>query len=90
VERVKDTEDGRAIKVSLTDYGMQKLIEVGHQEAAFLDTLINALPEHEKATVLAAVPIMLRIADASTSAEQRINGLAERAGTWDRSTKTGS
>lgn len=90
VQRIKDTEDGRAIKVSLTDYGMQKLTEVGHQEAAFLDTLINALPEDEQATMLAAIPIMLRIADASTTAEQRISGLAARAGTWDRSTKTGS
>ena len=90
VERIRDTEDGRATKVSLTDYGMRKLIEVGHQEAAFLDTLINALPENEKATMLAAIPIMLRLADASTTAEQRISGIAARADTWDRSTKTGS
>jgi DNA-binding MarR family transcriptional regulator len=89
VERIKDTEDGRAIKVSLTDYGMQKLTEVGHQEAAFLDTLINALPEDEKAVMLAAIPIMLRMADAS-NAEQRLSGLAARADTWDRSTRTGS
>ena len=90
VERVKDTEDGRAIKVSLTDHGMQMLTEVGHQEAAYLDTLINALPEAEQATMLAAIPIMLRIAEASVSAERGVSGLAERAGTWDRSTKTGS
>ena len=70
---------------------MQKLTEVGRQEAAYLDTLINALPEHEKATVLAAIPIMVRIAEASTTAERSgISGLAARADTWDRSTKTGS
>ena len=89
VRRIKDTQDGRAIKVSLTETGMQILHEAGRQEAAFLDTIMNALPDDEKATMIAAIPIMLRIADASTE-RTRISGLAERAGTWDRSTKTGS
>ncbi|HEY4456735.1 MAG TPA: MarR family transcriptional regulator [Pseudonocardiaceae bacterium] len=89
VERIKDTEDGRAIKVSLTESGMGMLHGVGRQEAAFLDTIMNELPDDEKATMIAAIPIMLRIADASTE-RGRISGLSERAGTSDRSTKTGS
>jgi DNA-binding MarR family transcriptional regulator len=91
VRRIKDTEDGRAIKVSLTELGVGTLTEVGRQEAAYLDTLMDALPEHEKAAMLAAIPIMVRLADASMTAERSsISGLAARADTWDTSTKTGS
>lgn len=91
VQRIKDTEDGRAIKVSLTELGMGRLTEVGKQEAAYLDILMDALPEHERAAMLAAIPIMVRLADASMTAEcGSISGLAARADTWDRSTTTGS
>lgn len=91
VSRIKDTEDGRAIKVSLTEFGLQMLHDVGHQEAVYLDTLINALPDEARATILAAIPIMMRLADASMTAEQnRISGLSEPADIWGRSTKTGS
>ncbi|HJP76972.1 MAG TPA: MarR family transcriptional regulator [Pseudonocardiaceae bacterium] len=91
VSRIKDTEDGRAIKVSLTELGMQNLHEVGRQEAAYLRTLIDALPADERATILAAIPIMMRLADASRSAEyNQLSGIAARADIWGRSTKTGS
>src|SRR5207302_3283585 len=70
VQRIKDTQDGRAIKVSLTELGMGTLTEVGRQEAAYLDTLMDALPEHERAAMLTAIPIMVRLADASMSAQR--------------------
>ncbi len=69
VTRIRDTEDGRAIKVRLTEVGLQSLREVGQQEAAYLDTLMDELSEQDRATMIAAVPIMLRIAEASMRAE---------------------
>jgi DNA-binding MarR family transcriptional regulator len=91
VTRIKDTQDGRAIKVSLTEHGVQNLSEVGQQEAAYLQTLINALPEQEQAAMIAAIPIMVRLAEASMTAEHnQISGISAPADIWGRSTKTGS
>lgn len=92
VVRVKDTEDGRAIKVSLTEAGLRSLREVGRQEAAYLETLMNELPEQERAVMIAAVPIMMRIAEASMRAEKGnpVSGNVARADTWGRSTTSGS
>ncbi|HEY4019944.1 MAG TPA: MarR family transcriptional regulator [Pseudonocardiaceae bacterium] len=91
VSRIKDTEDGRAIKVSLTEAGLGALRDVGRQEAAYLDILMNELPEDERATVLAAVPIMLRMTDNSAGAEfGGISAAAARADTWRRSMTSGS
>ena len=86
VQRIKDTEDGRAIKVSLTETGRQTLLKFGRRQAAYLDSLIDELPEHERATMLAAIPIMYRMAESSVS--NRLSGA--RAGTWGRSTTSGS
>jgi DNA-binding MarR family transcriptional regulator len=91
VQRIKDTEDGRAIKVTLTDTGLQALHELGRREAAYLDTLMNALPDDERATVIAAVPILLRMAASSVDAERGgVSANVARAGTWGRSTTSGS
>lgn len=92
VRRIKDTEDGRAIKVSLTEAGLESLREVGQQEAAYLDTLMNELSEQDRATMIAAVPVMLHIAEASMRAEggNQLSGTVARAGTWGRSRTSGS
>lgn len=91
VTRIKDTDDGRAIKVSLTELGMRNLHEVGRQEAVYLQTLINALPEHEQAAVIAAIPILVRLGEASMTAEHnQLSDLSAPADIWGRSTKTGS
>ena len=86
VERIKDTRDGRAIKVSLTETGRQTLLTLGRRQAAYLDSVIDELPEDERETMLAAIPIMYRMAENSVSG--RVS--AARAGTWDRSTTSGS
>jgi DNA-binding MarR family transcriptional regulator len=65
VQRIKDTSDGRAIKVGLTDQGREALYDFGRQEAGFLDELIADLPAAERQIVLAAVPVLSRIAEAS-------------------------
>jgi DNA-binding MarR family transcriptional regulator len=92
VSRIKDSQDGRAIKVSLTEAGANSLREVGQQEAAYLETLMNELPEQDRATMIAAVPVLLRIAEASMKAENAnpISGNAARAGTWGTNKTSGS
>ena len=92
VRRIKDTEDGRAIKVSLTEAGLASLREVGQQEAVYLDTLMDELSEPDRAAMIAAVPVMLRIAEASMRAENcaELSGTVARADTWGRSTTSGS
>jgi DNA-binding MarR family transcriptional regulator len=92
VTRIKDTEDGRAIKVSLTEAGLASLVKVGQQEAVYLDTLMDELSEHDRAAMIAAVPIMVRIAEASMRAENcdQLSANVAAADTWGRRTTSGS
>ena len=91
VQRIKDTADGRAIKVSLTDLGRQTLREFGERQAAYLESLIDQLPEDERAIMLSAIPIMARMAGSSTKGNSAAGGVSGgRAGTWGRSRTSGS
>jgi DNA-binding MarR family transcriptional regulator len=87
VQRIKDTSDGRAIKVSLTEQGRAALYDFGRHEADFLDQLMGELADAERETVLAAIPVLGRLAEASIG-----HGLilSAAAGTSGRSRMTGS
>ncbi len=87
VQRIKDTSDGRAIKVSLTDQGRAALSHFGRQEAGLLDRLMAELSEDERETILTAIPVLVRLAEASVS-----EGLSPSAAadTSDRSRTSGS
>jgi DNA-binding MarR family transcriptional regulator len=94
VRRIKDTRDGRAIKVSLTESGLETLRDLGRQEATYVDTLMETLSQDERKAVIAAMPIILRMAETSVSSEtgeaSGVSGPALRVDTWGRSTTSGS
>jgi len=62
VQRVPDTSDGRAIRLRITDLGRDTIISVAHDQAAVLRERLDGLNETDRATVLAAVPLLYRMA----------------------------
>ncbi|HEX3783278.1 MAG TPA: MarR family transcriptional regulator [Pseudonocardiaceae bacterium] len=87
VQRIKDASDGRAIKVGLTERGRDALYDFGRQEAGLLDRLMADLPEAEREIVLAAIPVLSRLAEASIGGGLMPSAAAD---TSDRSRTTGS
>lgn len=67
VQRIRDDSDGRAIRVSLTDQGRDALHDFGRREAGFLDELMADLPDEDREVILAAIPALGRLAEASIS-----------------------
>jgi hypothetical protein len=64
VQRIRDTSDGRAIRVSLTERGRDALQDSGRREAGLLDQLIAELPGADREVILAAIPALGRLAEA--------------------------
>ena len=67
VQRIRDTADGRAIRVSLTEQGRDALADSGRREADLLDQLIAELPEADRELILAAIPALGRLAEAGNA-----------------------
>ena len=64
VARGPDPADGRAVLVSITPAGEALLTERRRVRAATLGARLDALGADERATLVAAVPILERLADA--------------------------
>jgi DNA-binding MarR family transcriptional regulator len=71
VQRIRDTSDGRAIRVSLTEQGRDALQDSGRREAGLLDQLIAELPEADREIILAAIPALGRLAEAGSRGNAR-------------------
>jgi DNA-binding MarR family transcriptional regulator len=63
VRRVRDTTDGRAIRLCVTDAGRAALLEVVRNQAALLRQRLDVLDEPDRDLVLAAAPILRRMAN---------------------------
>lgn len=62
VRRVRDTMDGRAIRLSVTDAGRAALLDVIRKQAGLLRERLDDLPETDRAQLLAAVPVLRKMA----------------------------
>ena len=62
VDRVRDTSDGRAIQLRITDAGRAVVQDVVRGQAERLDERLAALTAAERAQVLAAVPVLRKMA----------------------------
>jgi DNA-binding MarR family transcriptional regulator len=71
VQRIRDTSDGRAITVSLTEQGRDALQDFGRREAGLLDQLIAELPDADRELILAAIPALGRLAEAGSAGHPR-------------------
>ncbi|HEX9336605.1 MAG TPA: MarR family transcriptional regulator [Pseudonocardiaceae bacterium] len=80
VRRVPDMSDGRAITLHITDTGRETLITIARAQADQLRQRLDALDDADRERVLAAVPVLRRMA----------SDLAVLAGSADRRTTTGS
>jgi DNA-binding MarR family transcriptional regulator len=61
VRRVRDTTDGRAIQLCITDAGRAVVQDVVRNQAAKLSARLDALTPAERAQVLAALPILRKM-----------------------------
>jgi len=78
VRRVPDTTDGRAITLHITEAGRETLITIAREQADQLRQRLCMLDEPELAQVLAAVPVLRKLASEP----------AVVAGSGDRKTTT--
>ncbi|GGM40421.1 MarR family transcriptional regulator [Longimycelium tulufanense] len=62
VRRQADPADGRAVLITLTDQGRERILSVARREAELLDQRMAELTPQERATVLAATPLLVRLA----------------------------
>ena len=62
VRRVPDTTDGRAITLHITEAGRDTLITIARAQADQLRHRLDVLDEAELAQVLAAVPVLRKLA----------------------------
>ncbi|HEY1571340.1 MAG TPA: MarR family transcriptional regulator [Pseudonocardiaceae bacterium] len=62
VRRVRDTTDGRAIQLQITDAGRAAVQDVVRGQADKLGERLTALSPAERAQVLAAVPVLRKMA----------------------------
>lgn len=60
-ERRRDPEDGRVVRVFLTDGGSATLARRRSEQAAQLAALLAELPEEDRATLAAALPAIDRL-----------------------------
>lgn len=80
VRRVPDTTDGRAITLHITESGRNTLITIARDQADQLRQRLRMLDEAELAQVLAAVPVLRKLASEPVVV----------AGSGDRRTTSGS
>ena len=62
VRRMPDTTDGRAITLHITEAGRTTLINIAQAQAEQLRQRLDLLDDAERAQVLAAVPLLHRLA----------------------------
>ncbi|HEY3753388.1 MAG TPA: MarR family transcriptional regulator [Pseudonocardiaceae bacterium] len=62
VQRVRDTTDGRAIRLSITDAGRAAMLEVVRGQAGLLRQRLDELDSADRDLVLAAVPVLRTMA----------------------------
>lgn len=62
VRRVRDTTDGRAIQLCITDAGRAVLQDVARAQADKLSERLGALSAEERAQILDAVPVLRKMA----------------------------
>jgi DNA-binding MarR family transcriptional regulator len=65
VARVRDAQDGRAIRIQLTDLGRDTIRSTARDQAEVLRDRLDALDTADRDTVLAAVPVLRRMAGLS-------------------------
>ncbi|HEX5404649.1 MAG TPA: MarR family transcriptional regulator [Pseudonocardiaceae bacterium] len=61
VRRVRDTTDGRAVRLSITDAGRAAMLQVVRGQATVLRQRLDELPATDRDLVLAAVPVLRRM-----------------------------
>ena len=61
VRRVRDTTDGRAIRLEITDEGRTAILGVAKAQADLLRQRLAELPDTERDLVLAAAPVLRRM-----------------------------
>jgi DNA-binding MarR family transcriptional regulator len=62
VQRVRDTTDGRAIRLRITDAGRAAVLDVVHGHAGLLRERLAQLDDADRELVLAAAPVLQRMA----------------------------
>lgn len=62
IRRVRDTTDGRAIQLCITDAGRAALLDVVRSQAALLRQRLDVLDEADRELVLAVAPVLRRMA----------------------------
>ncbi|WP_253671750.1 MarR family winged helix-turn-helix transcriptional regulator [Streptoalloteichus tenebrarius] len=62
VRRQPDPADGRAVLITLTDEGQERVVWVARREAELLDLRMAELTPEERGVVLAATPLLRRLA----------------------------
>lgn len=62
VQRLRDTSDGRAIRLSVTEAGQAALLDVVRNQAGQLRERLDALTPEEQTSVMAAVPVLRKMA----------------------------
>jgi DNA-binding MarR family transcriptional regulator len=71
VNRIRDTTDGRAIRLEITDAGRATVLGVARSQAGLLRQRLADLSDTDRDLVLAAAPVLLRMASAETT--DRVN-----------------
>lgn len=71
VEREPDPEDGRAQLLSLSATGREILETLRREGTGELADAIRALPEAERASLTAALPVLVRLSDALVDSPRR-------------------
>lgn len=62
IRRVRDTTDGRAIQLCVTEAGRAALLDVVRNQAALLRQRLDVLDEADRDLVLAVAPVLRRMA----------------------------
>ncbi|HVV19511.1 MAG TPA: MarR family transcriptional regulator [Pseudonocardiaceae bacterium] len=62
IRRIRDTTDGRAIRLEITDDGRAAVLVVARGQADMLRQRLAELDDADRETVLAAAPVLRRIA----------------------------
>lgn len=62
VRRVRDTSDGRAIRLQLTESGRDTILSTAHAQAEVLRQRLDDLDTTDRETILAAVPVLRKMA----------------------------
>ena len=66
VERIRDTEDRRGVRVTLTALGKKELERVGDERAEHLAEMLRSMPQDHLDTVAEIAPIIEQLADSYT------------------------